>query len=965
MPNLVSGLAGYNFYLDGTTKLNDTPIGDGVPFTPTGLASNTDYSSRITVKPVDNAGNEGTAVAYTGLGVHTLNPAPAESPMGATDAANIQAIIAKCVAAGAGPGLVVGITSPRGYLYTTGGTGVTTDMHFDIASQTKSFVATVVMRCVDAGLISLTDTLSDYLPGYACDPTITQMMSMHSGIYDYEENSSLATDFVLSPARAETVDQIIAIIKAGTSGRTGKSEFAPGSQYYYTNSNYFLLAKIVESVDPSHRTIDKILIQDVITPLGMVNTSFRLTTGTPPAPYAKGYDHNPILAALGLSVNRDVSKQNPNFTWAAGAIDSVISDLVKWGAEMRDGTLLSADSHNLMMNTFYQQPIPVPYGLQKQSTAGTYGYGLGRVSVGSWMGHDGSWLGYDSVTFFEPVTGTIISVLENFQTSNLKALELVWYEIASYLLPGSADAPGYLQGLAATGGMATSMKKLTTSVAAGGYSPGSFTPFTELNVDHTNQPIPPGATYADVTITAEGGSGGYGGPGINKTGGSGGGGAGKIKKIRVPVSAMGTTYSTSHGQSQTPGSGGADSYFRSGTVDLTAHGGGQGNWSNALNATAAGGAGGTWSATPSTINGNTVIGVNGKAGDSATKKTGTHTSDADFVNDGCAGGGAGGGNTNSGNPGTAGGNSATQSGGLPGDPGDDASDVTVSGAGGAGGGGGNGGDGYQVDGGDGGDGGNYGGGGGGGGGTWGGNAGTPGVGGKGMVLVEWDSPAPPPPPPPSGTYLSTVADLTACFEPEWTQPVVSNAQISNTTINGGPGFSFVCTDSETATWDSTEKDVLAVKENDVAPVGTTQVWEFDVLFPTQTLQSDWHSCTFWEWHTDASSGNCLVTKSPGNGFIDNSIVVVRQTSAGQNYDYVQGPAITWGTVMHVKIDMKWSYGSDGHYRVWINGTQYLNWSGPTCFSGDGDPYLQFGWYSMKGQHLTNRVTIGNITRVVS
>lgn len=470
MANQVSGLAGYNFYalnLDGVTytKLNSTPIAGGVAFPAIGLTPNTSYSGKLFTTSVDNAGNETAKVAYT-TGAQTLDPTPDEEPMSAPDTAAIDTIVANCMAAGAGPGVTISIVSPKGYLTKSYGSGTTNDDHFRIASQTKSFTATAVLRAVDDGLLTLGDHLSDYLPGYACDPTIEELLTMRSGIYDYQRNSSLAFNFVMNPAMAYTVDQIIALAKTGTVDRTDISEFDPGSKYYYTNSNYYLLGRIAEAVDPAHRTIDQIIDQDMLAPLGMVNTYFQLGTGVPLTPYSIGYANNPILAIIGIILRQDVSNQNSAFVWAAGSMISVISDMVMWGKELRDGTLLSPEMQALRMTT-YGPSVPIAAGSEwglNHAGPSHFDYGLGFLRVGSWFGHDGSWLGHDSCTMFEPHTGTIISVYENFQTPSLLALATIWYEIAQYLYPGSANYPDYGEGAAESGTIASSLMAPRTSM---------------------------------------------------------------------------------------------------------------------------------------------------------------------------------------------------------------------------------------------------------------------------------------------------------------------------------------------------------------------------------------------------------------------------------------------------------------------------------------------------------------------
>ena len=68
----------------------------------------------------------------------------------------------------------------------------------------------------------------------------------------------------------------------------------------------------------------------------------------------------------------------------------------------------------------------------------------------------------------------------------------------------------------------------------------------------------------------------------------------------------------------------------------------------------------------------------------------------------------------------------------------------------------------------------------------------------------------------------------------------------------------------------------------------------------------------------------------------------------------------WDRWVPVEYDIKWSYGSDGYLRVSIDGNQYLNYSWATVFANDGDPYVQFGFYSRLGAGLTNEVRFSDI-----
>src|SRR5690606_26684973 len=97
-----------------------------------------------------------------------------------------------------------------------------------------------------------------------------------------------------------------------------------------------------------------------------------------------------------------------------------------------------------------------------------------------------------------------------------------------------------------------------------------FTPFTEENVNYTNQPTPQGCSGVWVTLIGNGGRGANGAAGIgaDRWGGGGGGGAAVIGRSFIPASYLDTTYSVTRGASN-----GAASVFSSGSVVLTANGG--------------------------------------------------------------------------------------------------------------------------------------------------------------------------------------------------------------------------------------------------------------------------------------------------------------------------------------------------------------------------------------------------------
>lgn len=184
-----------------------------------------------------------------------------------------------------------------------------------------------------------------------------------------------------------------------------------------------------------------------------------------------------------------------------------------------------------------------------------------------------------------------------------------------------------------------------------------FEPFSEENVNRTNQPVPSGVAGCWVTL---GGGGGGGGGGQKNTpnayGGGGGGGGAKIFRTWIPVALLGSTYSVTRGALGNGGTGsttrngsagvnGGASTFTSGSVSLSA-GGGAGGGGGLSSGGVLGGAGGT--ASVSGVTATTAAGAAGGPGGSSAGAGVNNTAG------GGGGGGGGGSATGSVSPGKGG-----------------------------------------------------------------------------------------------------------------------------------------------------------------------------------------------------------------------------------------------------------------------------------------------------------------------
>lgn len=170
-------------------------------------------------------------------------------------------------------------------------------------------------------------------------------------------------------------------------------DFAPGEQFQYNNSGYYLLGSILEAVTgvPYAQHLQERFFE----PLGLESTSYCGYEGREvPVGYAAG-DNGLTTARL----------SDMTFPGAAGGLCSTVEDLLVWQRALVTGNVVEADSYARMTT---------PASLES-GEAMTYGYGLG---VGELEGerriaHGGGIPGYNTYLSYYPVDSLGIVVLVN------------------------------------------------------------------------------------------------------------------------------------------------------------------------------------------------------------------------------------------------------------------------------------------------------------------------------------------------------------------------------------------------------------------------------------------------------------------------------------------------------------------------------------------------------------------------
>lgn len=258
----------------------------------------------------------------------------------------------------------------------TSGPAVPENGHFRIGSDTKTFVATVVLQLVAEGRLALLDPVDRYLPGVVPGKiTLLDLLRHTSGLYDYSvapEWDPFASRETFERRRYQhyTAEELVAVALR----HAPFSE--PGVTHKYSNTNYVLLGMVIGKVT-GRRWQDEVR-RRIISPLGLLETSVG-DGPSMPWPHARGYTRFSLDGPL-----VDTTLLDPSAGDAGGAIISTPRDLLRFFGALLGGELLGPSELGLMKHT-------VP------AEEGRYGLGLAWSELpcgdGYWR-HGGAVPGY-------------------------------------------------------------------------------------------------------------------------------------------------------------------------------------------------------------------------------------------------------------------------------------------------------------------------------------------------------------------------------------------------------------------------------------------------------------------------------------------------------------------------------------------------------------------------------------------
>jgi D-alanyl-D-alanine carboxypeptidase len=242
---------------------------------------------------------------------------------------------------------------------------MTKDTPIYIASVTKLFIATAIMKLYEEKALSLDDPMSKYLPAdiikginvyngkdYFNEITIRELLSHTSGIADYytekaKDGKSMFELFVEDPEKSWTVDDTIKRTRDKL-----QPHFQPGTGVFYSDANYQLLGKIIENV--THKPLSIVFEDFFFRPLGLKHT------------WLVGYPEPQVISSVNPADifynDKNITKTRSNGAyWADGGIVSTADEMIKFLKALNEGKIIKRNTLESMHN-WRNWNFPLQYG---------------------------------------------------------------------------------------------------------------------------------------------------------------------------------------------------------------------------------------------------------------------------------------------------------------------------------------------------------------------------------------------------------------------------------------------------------------------------------------------------------------------------------------------------------------------------------------------------------------------------
>ncbi len=275
-----------------------------------------------------------------------------------------------------------------------------------LGSISKQFTTVMIFQLIEEGKLRLSDKLTDHLPEYRKDTgdkvTIEHLLQQTSGIPCYVRDWTYTEDEekieIPGPLRHHFKSNYLI-----SRYMSGDLQFEPGTNYRYSNSNHYLLGKIIERI--TGKSLEENLNKRILQPLGLINTGL--------------CDFEKIIPNMSTEY-LDVPSEDvrasycyyPNL-YGTGAMYSTVEDLYRWNRALETDRLLPKTIHEQLFK---------PYWDKEEKHSYLFNYFSMRMSGGDreipYTSFSGGFDGFSTDAFRFPGTGHIVVMYDNSEHNN-------------------------------------------------------------------------------------------------------------------------------------------------------------------------------------------------------------------------------------------------------------------------------------------------------------------------------------------------------------------------------------------------------------------------------------------------------------------------------------------------------------------------------------------------------------------
>ncbi|KAA6440396.1 beta-lactamase family protein [Dyadobacter flavalbus] len=278
-----------------------------------------------------------------------------------------------------------------GYAHIKEKDSLNSNSRFQLASLSKPFTAVAMLKLVQEGRVSLDDSIQRFFPDFPYHGVKVDMLLSHrSGLpnYIYSFNDSVRHGKKY-PDNLDIMDWYAKVVP------TPAPYNRPGRSFNYCNTNYCVLAAIVEKVTGDD--FGKYLSSEILLPLGMMNTF--LVTDTTEASMQN--------RTAGHQYGRRLEKDYYDDVVGDKGLYSTTGDIYRFYNGLMQGLLLDK---KLLDEAFKPRSF-------ERAGIRNYGYGfrmhIKEDNTPRFIYHGGWWKGYNTMLWVCPEDEAVIIVLGN------------------------------------------------------------------------------------------------------------------------------------------------------------------------------------------------------------------------------------------------------------------------------------------------------------------------------------------------------------------------------------------------------------------------------------------------------------------------------------------------------------------------------------------------------------------------